>query len=100
MEDKLERNADSCESDCSEDAHSSEDGFSSNTPLDSKDEHLPTLDYERLRKDLERYFDNTFFSGCGSSIVYTSGIVLADEATLLEYAKEAQFKLDKYKKEG
>lgn len=100
MEDKLERNADSCESDCSEDGFNNEDRSSCDALLDSKDEHLPTLDYERLRKDLERYFDNTFFSGCGSSIVYTSGIVLADEATLLEYAKEAQFKLDKYKKEG
>ena len=62
----------------------------------NKDE-LPALDYERLRADLECYFNDAFFGGCGNSNVFTSGGVLADEAPLLQYVKEASFKLGKYK---
>ena len=71
--------------------------FSWELPQMYKKDELPALDYERLRADLECYFNDAFFGGCGNSIVFTSGIVLADEATLLQYAKEACFKLDKYK---
>jgi hypothetical protein len=70
--------------------------FSWELPQTYNKDELPALDYERLRADLERYFNDAFFGGCGNSIVFTSGIVLADEPTLLQYAKEACFKLDKY----
>ena len=71
--------------------------FSWELPQTLNKDELPALDYERMRADLELHFDDAFFGGCGNSIVFTSGIVLADEATLLQYAKEACFKLDKYK---
>lgn len=71
--------------------------FSWELPQTLNENEIPALDYERMRSDLELHFEDAFFGGCGNSIVFTSGIVLADEATLLQYAKEACFKLDKYK---